>query len=123
MIERALLLAQPEGYTRLFADEGAPMAALLRAAQQRGINTRYVAHILGAIAPPASPAAALAEPLTPRELEVLRLIAAGASNQAIAQQLVLTLGTVKKYANSIFGKLGVRSRTQAIVRGRELGLL
>ncbi|KPV49563.1 LuxR family transcriptional regulator, partial [Kouleothrix aurantiaca] len=66
---------------------------------------------------------ALAEALTPREREVLRLIAAGASNQAIAQQLVLTLGTVKKYANSIFGKLGVRSRTQAIVRGRELGLL
>ncbi len=123
VLERALALALPEGYTRLFADEGAPMAALLRAAQGRGINTRYVAHLLAAIAPATSPTDALAEALTPRELEVLRLIAAGASNQAIAQQLVLTLGTVKKYANSIFGKLGVRSRTQAIVRGRELGLL
>lgn len=123
VLEHALLLGQPEGYTRLFADEGAPMAVLLRAAQGRNINTRYVTHILDAIAPAPSPADLLAEPLTPREREVLRLIAAGASNQAIAQQLVLTLGTVKKYANSIFGKLGVRSRTQAIVRGRELGLL
>lgn len=123
VLEPALALAEPEGYTRLFLDEGAPMAALLRTAQGRGISTRYVAHLLAAIAPAARPSDALAEALTPRELEVLRLIASGASNQAIAQQLVLTLGTVKKYANSIFGKLGVRSRTQAIVRGRELGLL
>ena len=74
---------------------------------------------------PATPAPAqpLIEPLTPRELEVLGLIAQGHSNQAIADQLVLTVGTVKSYTAAIYGKLGVRSRTQAIVLARELNLL
>jgi ATP/maltotriose-dependent transcriptional regulator MalT len=71
----------------------------------------------------AAPAQPLIEPLTPRELEVLALIAQGHSNQAIADQLVLTVGTVKSYTAAIYGKLGVRSRTQAIVLARELKLL
>jgi LuxR family maltose regulon positive regulatory protein len=63
------------------------------------------------------------ELLTERELEVLRLVAAGTSNRAIAARLTVTLGTVKKHLNNIFGKLGVQSRTQALARARELGLL
>jgi ATP/maltotriose-dependent transcriptional regulator MalT len=63
------------------------------------------------------------EPLTERELEVLRLVAAGTSNREIAVRLTVTLGTVKKHLNNIFGKLDVESRTQALARARELGLL
>lgn len=125
-LEQALGLALPEGYLRLFVDEGAPMLALLREAQSHSAYLDYVRHILDVAAPasvsPPQPAA-LAEPLTPRERDVLHLIAAGASNGAIAEQLVVSVGTVKKYAHSLFGKLDVHSRTQAIVRGRELGLL
>jgi ATP/maltotriose-dependent transcriptional regulator MalT len=65
----------------------------------------------------------LFEPLTERELEVLRLVAAGTSNRAIAAHLTVTLGTVKKHLNNIFGKLDVQSRTHALARARELGLL
>ena len=74
-----------------------------------------------AIAP--RPGAALVEPLTERELEVLRLVAGGASNRDIAAQLILSVGTVKKHTNNIFGKLGVQSRTQAIAKARAFGLL
>ena len=63
------------------------------------------------------------EPPSERELEVLRLVAAGLSNQAIAEQLVVTLSTVKKHINHLYGKLGVRTRTQALARARELNLL
>jgi LuxR family maltose regulon positive regulatory protein len=66
---------------------------------------------------------ALVEPLSARELEVLRLIAQGQSNQEIAESLVVALSTVKKHINGVYGKLGVRSRTQALARARELGLL
>ena len=73
---------------------------------------------------PASPVVQpLEEPLSEREREVLRLIAAGLSNRDIAQDLVLATGTVKKHTNNIFTKLGVRSRTQAVAQARELGLL
>jgi LuxR family transcriptional regulator, maltose regulon positive regulatory protein len=67
--------------------------------------------------------AGLVEPLSPRELEVLRLLAAGATNRAIAKQLVVTLDTVKRHVSHLFGKLGVANRTQAVTRARELGLL
>jgi LuxR family transcriptional regulator, maltose regulon positive regulatory protein len=139
-IARALSLGEPEGYIRTFVDGGAAVADLLREAHASGIATRYVAQILAAfpeglevrdvrqaasahvpsLQPPAS---ALVEPLTVRELEVLRLIAAGASNGEIAAKLVVSVGTVKKHINNIFGKLGVGSRTQALARARGLGLL
>jgi LuxR family maltose regulon positive regulatory protein len=174
-LERALGLAGPEGYVRVFLDEGAPMAALLHEARAHGIVPAYVAQLLaafprtestglrteerglraestglrteerglrseergakneerglraespGSLYSVLSPqSSALVEPLTERELEILRLIAAGRSNQAIADTLVIAVSTVKKHINNLYGKLDARSRTQALVRGRELNLL
>ncbi len=129
-LERALLLAEPEGYIRLFVDEGAPLAALLRQAYVRGIAPGYVASLLalmnqaqpGETSARSRPENLLLEPLTGREREVLHLLMAGASNGEIARQLVLSVGTVKKHVSNLCGKLGVRSRTQAIARARALHL-
>jgi len=122
------LAAAPEGYVRVFVDEGAPMAALLRAALARGLEPAYTTRLLALVSStPAEPAPAgqgeLPEVLTAREREILRLIAGGASNQGVADALILSVGTVKKHVNNILGKLDVHSRTQAIARARELGLL
>jgi ATP/maltotriose-dependent transcriptional regulator MalT len=130
-LERALVLAAPEGYLRLFVDEGAPMLALLRLAYARGIRLGYVATLLSAFGeqhaptlPPSSPRSGLLlEPLTEREREVLRLLLEGSSNREIAHRLVLSVNTVKRHVYNICGKLGVGSRAQAIVRARTLNLL
>ncbi len=130
-LERVLVLAAPEGYIRLFADEGTPILALLRQAQARSRVPGYVATLLSVFGEqnlsdvPRSSASPglLAEPLTERELDVLRLLVAGLSNTAIAQELVITVGTVKRHLNSIYGKLGVTSRTQAVARVHTLHLL
>ena len=133
-LERALTIAEPEGYVRTFVDEGAPMAALLRQSASRGVAPAYVSKLLdaldaeapmrrgptGAGSPVVQP---LDEPLSEREREVLRLIATGLSNRDIAQELVLTTGTVKKHINNIFTKLNARSRTQAVSQAREFNLL
>jgi LuxR family transcriptional regulator, maltose regulon positive regulatory protein len=139
-LARALALAASEGYVRVFVDEGPPMASLLRAAQQRGIEPKYVATLLAAfpdfglpdsdvgleaqpeIQNPKSAIQNLVEPLTAREREVLELLAAGASNDAIAETLVISVGTAKKHVNNILAKLDVRSRTQAAIWAREHGL-
>jgi LuxR family maltose regulon positive regulatory protein len=128
-LEQALTMAEPEGYCRRFIDEGLPMTALLREAQHRRIAPPYVANLLSAFAeqdrafaqdnhPPQ-----LVETLTPREVEVLHLIADGASNRDIAESLIITVGTVKRHTSNLFGKLGVNSRTQLIARARELYFL
>ncbi len=130
-LERALMLAEPEGYIRLFIDEGAPMPALLRHARGRGIVPEYVATLLSAFGeqhaselPVASALPSLlVEPLTEREREVLCLLLEGASNRQIAQCLVLSVNTVKRHVYNLCGKLGVQSRTQAILRARALNLL
>jgi LuxR family maltose regulon positive regulatory protein len=138
----ALTLASPQGYIRVFADEGRPMGALLDrlvAAQAEehivasGIPSGYLAGLLRAFNPTHSvphpgPGAAAArpglpEPLTARELEVLRLIAAGQSNQRIAHGLVVTLDTVKKHVSHVLAKLGATNRTEAVTRARRLGLI
>jgi LuxR family maltose regulon positive regulatory protein len=132
-LERALSLAEPEGYVRIFLDEGEPMAQLLRQAASRGIAPEYVGKLLAAfdvsergsmeIARPHSRAQPLVEPLSEREMEVLRLLATGLSNREIAEELVVTVGTVKWHLHNIYGKLGVRSRVQAVAQARELALL
>jgi len=140
MLSDALELARPEGYVRAFADEGAPMAALLRsliaARQRRRVAAvsrparEHLARVGRAFRPAARQAematpgvSGLIDPLTNRELEVLRLIAAGRRNNDIAGELVVTLETVKKHVSNILGKLGASTRTQAVTRARELGLI
>jgi ATP/maltotriose-dependent transcriptional regulator MalT len=131
ILERALVLAAPEGYIRLFVDEGAPMLILLREIHARSRVPGYVATLLRAFGeqnisdlPLSSPRPdPLVEPLTPREREVLRLLLAGASNREIAHRLVLSVNTVKKHVYNLCGKLGVQSRAQAIVRAKTLNLL
>jgi LuxR family maltose regulon positive regulatory protein len=128
----ALALAEPGGFIRLFVDEGRPMAHLLSQAAALGRMPDYLGKVLAAreaeeqqredpaSRPPAQP---LLEPLSPRELEVLHLMAQGRSNQEISEQLFLALSTVKGHNRNIFGKLQVQRRTEAVARARELGLL
>jgi LuxR family transcriptional regulator, maltose regulon positive regulatory protein len=130
-----LLLACPQGHVRVFADEGPPMAVLLGrliAVQRTGqaaaeVPLGYLARLQRAFGPgqpardPASPG--IVDPLTSRELEVLGLLAAGRSNQAIAGQLVVTLDTVKKHVSHVLDKLGAANRTEAVARARELNLI
>jgi LuxR family maltose regulon positive regulatory protein len=139
-LTEALRLGGRHGYIRVIADEGAPMHALLAqlpAARQgqptaaRGIDPGYLAALERACgqlaaAPPRGRATAqpgLIEPLTGRELEVLRLLAAGRSNQRIAHDLVVALDTVKKHVTHVLGKLGAANRTEAVARARQLGLI
>ena len=130
-LERALRLAEPEGYIRLFVDEGTPMLALLRQAHIRSRVPGYVATLLAAfgeqnlkdsLLTSARPAP-LVEPLTQREREVLHLLLEGASNREIARRLVVSVNTVKRHVYNLCGKLGVQSRAQAIARARTLNLL
>jgi LuxR family maltose regulon positive regulatory protein len=126
-LEQGLSLAEPGGYVRTFVDEGESMAYLLRRALARGIAPGYVARLLAACrlaAPETSPAAtALVEPLTGREMEVLRLIAGGLSNREIADELVVAVSTVKSHVNHLYGKLGVKNRVEAVAQARALNLL
>jgi LuxR family maltose regulon positive regulatory protein len=124
VLERALTLAQPEGYVRVFLDEGEAMTRLLCQVQSRLSGTGYAAELLSRIDKTSSMAQPsmrlLAEPLTLREMEVLTLIKSGCSNQDIAEKLVISLPTVKRHISNIYTKLGVESRTQAVAFGKEL---
>ncbi|MGO8893495.1 MAG: LuxR C-terminal-related transcriptional regulator [Streptosporangiaceae bacterium] len=141
-LAQALMLGCSQGYVRVFADEGAPMAALLGrlvAAQKadhdvaRGVPLGCLARLLRAFGEPPAAAGArqhaaaavpgLVEQLTPRELEILALLAAGTPNPRIAEQLVVSLDTVKKHVSHLLGKLGAANRTEAVTRARELGLI
>jgi LuxR family transcriptional regulator, maltose regulon positive regulatory protein len=124
----ALVLAEPAGFIRLFVDEGLPMAHLLSKASASGILPNHIGKVLAVFEAETHrsdtpPSQVLYEPLSHRELEVLHLIAQGLSNQEIGERLVLALDTVKGHNRSIFGKLQVQRRTEAIARARELGLL
>jgi LuxR family maltose regulon positive regulatory protein len=140
-LARTLALAEPEGYIRAFVDEGAPMASLLRRAHAAGMAPGYVVRLLAAFregSPPSGPEPTvlegrpsgpartgdpLVEPLTAREGEILRLLAAGASNRDIAAKLFVSTSTVKGHVHHIIGKLGVKARTQAIAKAHALKLL
>ncbi|MFC1873956.1 LuxR C-terminal-related transcriptional regulator [Chloroflexota bacterium] len=137
-LERALSLAEPEGYVRTFVDEGEPMAKLLRLAASRGIAKKYVKKLLASFQRPilgaesqlkvlpdegAVALSPVIESLSERELEVLRLIVAGMSNREIAEKLIIGEGTVKTHINNIYSKLDVQRRTQAIAQARKLRLL
>jgi len=142
-LQHALTLAEPEGYIRIFLDEGSPMAQLLREAAARGIKPDYIGKLLavseaeeqpvlaasqdrpgkGEGKSNLPPAQSLSEPLSQRELEVLHLIAQGLSNREISKRLFLALNTVKGHNQKIYSKLQVQSRTEAIARARELDLL
>jgi LuxR family maltose regulon positive regulatory protein len=144
VLATALTLACPEGYIRVFADEGPPMAALvgrLIAAQRAehagagasAVPLDYLARLLrahdvqltdrGPDSAASTAAPGLVKSLTAREVEVLRLLAAGKSNARIAAELVITLDTVKKHVGHILDKLGAANRTEAVIRGQRLGLI
>jgi LuxR family maltose regulon positive regulatory protein len=131
-LERALVIAEPEGFVRSFIDMGMPMGELLRQAAVRGIAIEYVGKLLAALdaesvrarVPGSKPSRSeLVEPLTKRELEVLRLLATGLSNKDIASTLSISVTTAKKHLQNIYGKLQVHRRTEAVARARALDLL
>ena len=133
LLEQALRLAEPEGYLRIFVDEGPPMARLLFEALKLEIAPAYVRRLLAAFpvaaseqtkpAPSPDSESELIEPLSEREIEVLQLIAEGLTGPEIATRLILSPHTVKAHTRNIFGKLDVHTRTQAIVRSQALGIL
>jgi ATP/maltotriose-dependent transcriptional regulator MalT len=135
VLGRALSFAEPEVYVRMFVDEGDPMAALLRILPANAASSGYVDRLLVAlrrsgkrnrmpVGPTVPPyGQPLSEPLSERELEVLRLVAFGRSNREIARELYVSLGTVKTHINNTYRKLGASSRTRAVARARDLNLV
>ncbi len=123
---KALALAEPGSFIRTFVDEGPPMAALLRNAERRGIAPAYVGHLLAGFGPAENRAPVtqrLSEPLSDRELEVLRLLGSELSGPEIARRLSVSLNTLRSHTKNIFTKLGVTSRRAAVRRAEELHLI
>ncbi|MFC0682784.1 protein kinase [Lysobacter korlensis] len=130
VLERAIALAEPEGYVRTFVDEGAPMKVLLKAAAGGGVAPEYIRRLLVAFGDdhptgPQRPGAGpiLLEPLSEREREVLRLLETDLSGPEIARQLVVSLNTVRTHTKNIYTKLGVNNRRAAVLRAQDLGQL
>ncbi|MHA6782029.1 LuxR C-terminal-related transcriptional regulator [Pseudonocardia saturnea] len=125
-LERALTLAETEGYVRILVDEGPPMAVLLDAAAQRRIAPNHVRRLLTALrrSPDRTTAShVLIEPLSERELDVLRLLATDLGGPDIARRLIVSLNTVRTHTRNIYTKLGVNNRRAAVHRAEELDLL
>ena len=125
-LDRALELAEPEGYVRVFLDEGPPLAALLSTCARRGPATGYAHRLLGAGAPVAEAVPAPRgpiEPLSTRELEVLRLLGTDLDGPGIARELFISLNTVRTHTKNVYAKLGVTNRRAAVRRAVELELL
>jgi LuxR family maltose regulon positive regulatory protein len=126
-LEQVLITTEPEGYVRIFVDEGDPMVTLLREAEARGIAPGYIPTLLAAfetdeiqVEPPS--ATSLIEPLSERELEVLRLLKTELTGPEIASQLMIALSTMRTHTQNIYGKLGVSNRREAVRRAEELNL-
>ncbi len=132
-LEDALSLAKPGGYIRIFLDEGEAMARLLEEASSRGILTEYVGQLLAAISvswtegehtfPTPLLSTEMVEPLSERELQVLRLLASPLTSTGIAEELYISVNTARFHIKNIYGKLGVHSRVEAVDRAKDLGLL
>ncbi len=124
-LAEAVSLAQPEGYQRVFLDEGERLGKLLYLVKSKQDATGYASELLEAFGPIAelapAPSQLLIEPLSAREIEVLKLIESGLSNQEIAGRLYLSVATVKRHISNIYAKLDVKTRTQAVAFGKELG--
>jgi LuxR family maltose regulon positive regulatory protein len=125
-LQRALTLSGPEGYVRVFVHEGPPMATLLKAVAKQGIAPSYVRRLLAAVnktddGTPKSQG--LIEPLSERELDVLRLLGTDLGGPDIARQLIVSLNTVRTHTKNIYAKLGVNNRRAAVRRAEELDLL
>lgn len=121
-LERALSLAQPHRFVRLFLDMKEPMLRLLRHAVAHNISSNYAVYLLD-VAAQEDRLVHPADALTEREIEVLKHIAAGASNQNIADALVISLGTVKSHIHHIMNKLDAKNRTEAVRKARSLDIL
>ena len=124
-LEAALRLAEPEGFIQDFLDEGEPMIRLLHEAVRHKVKPEFAQRLLSRFPSdrPVEKPIGLVEPLSEREIEVLQLVADGLSNQEIAARLYLSLRTIKFHTGNIYGKLGVKSRTEAVAKARDLGLL
>ncbi|MEM7111753.1 MAG: LuxR C-terminal-related transcriptional regulator [Chloroflexota bacterium] len=125
-LTRALVLAEPENYVRLFVDEGQPLARLLQAVKPNKTTATYVTKLLTIFAgaePQPKQQQGLAEPLSERELEVLRLLATDLSGPDIARELMIALSTFRTHTKNIYGKLGANNRRTAVTRAEKLNLL
>jgi LuxR family maltose regulon positive regulatory protein len=125
-LDRAVTLAEPEGYVRVFVDAGPPMASLLRAVAKQGTRPGYVRRLLAAvrgIEHPARTEQALIDPLSERELDVLRLLGSELDGPAIARELTVSLNTLRTHTKNIYAKLAVTNRRAAVRRAAELSLL
>ena len=124
-LQRAVTLAEPEGYIRIFADEGPPLVSLLRAVAKQGTAPGYVRRLLAAISKVQDSTPAnngLIEPLSARELDVLRLLGTDLDGPDIARNLTVSLNTVRTHTRNVYAKLGVNDRRAAVRRARELNL-
>jgi LuxR family transcriptional regulator, maltose regulon positive regulatory protein len=133
-LERALLLAGPEGYVRIFVDEGGRMRELLRQAVRRGASVNYARQLINILdasikpkllkrpAAPGAPLAPLGDALTRREVEILKLLASGHSVPEIAGELCIATSTLRTHIRNIYDKLGVHSRIEAVALSREMQL-
>ncbi len=125
-LQRALMLSEPEGYVRVFVDEGPPMASLLRAVAKQGIAPNYVRRLLAALnkTDDSTPVTqGLIDPLSERELVVLRLLGTDLNGPEIARELIVSVNTVRTHTKNIYAKLGVTNRRAAVRRAQELRLL
>jgi LuxR family transcriptional regulator, maltose regulon positive regulatory protein len=125
-LQRALALAEPEGYVRMFVDEGPAMASLLQAAGRQGIAHDYVRRLQSALSGAevrTQTSQDFVDPLSQRELDVLRLLGTDLGGPDIARELVLSLNTVRTHTKNIYAKLGVNSRRAAVRRAEELDLM
>jgi LuxR family maltose regulon positive regulatory protein len=123
ILAQALEISRPEGFIRTYVDAGVELIPLLRESARRGTHPNYVGQLLRAFDRKVKPASPLAEPLSHRELEVMRLVAAGLSNREIAEALFISTGTVKTHVHNICGKLGARNRLEATTKAKELAIL